>query len=153
MAYIGIDIGTTGICVTKVAAGGEVLETRHAANDAVMHVDQPFARLQDPTRIETIVRSLLQSMLADTEGIGISCQMHGILYVDRSGRAVSMVENCCMASECCYRGVDAIPDDAGYFSLIIANRVSPRNLGSHIGYSEEQQLRCVRQSVRHNKVI
>ena len=89
MAYIGIDIGTTGICVTKVAADGEVLETRHAANDAVMHVDQPFARLQDPTRIETIVRSLLQSMLADTDGIGISCQMHGILYVDRSGRAVS----------------------------------------------------------------
>lgn len=38
----------------------------------------------------------------------------------RSGRAVSMVENCCMASERCYRGVDAIPDDAGYFSLIIA---------------------------------
>ena len=38
----------------------------------------------------------------------------------RSGRAVSMVENCCMASERCFRGVDAIPDDAGYFSLIIA---------------------------------
>ena len=38
----------------------------------------------------------------------------------RSGRAVSMVENCCMDAERCFRGVDAIPDDAGYFSLIIA---------------------------------
>ena len=38
----------------------------------------------------------------------------------RSGRAVSMVENCCMDSERCFRGVDEIPDDAGYFSLIIA---------------------------------
>ena len=38
----------------------------------------------------------------------------------RSGRAVSMVENCCMEGEKRYHGVDAIPDEAGYFSLIIA---------------------------------
>ena len=38
----------------------------------------------------------------------------------RSGRAVSMVENCCMPEEKRYYGVDEIPDDAGYFSLIIA---------------------------------
>ena len=38
----------------------------------------------------------------------------------RSGRAVSMVENCCMPGEKRYYGVDEIPDDAGYFSLIIA---------------------------------
>ena len=38
----------------------------------------------------------------------------------RSGRAVSMVENCCMPGEKRYHSVDEIPDDAGYFSLIIA---------------------------------
>ena len=38
----------------------------------------------------------------------------------RSGRKVSMVENCCMAGEKRYFSVDEIPDDAGYFSLIIA---------------------------------
>ena len=38
----------------------------------------------------------------------------------RSGRAVSMVENCCMEGEKRCHGVDEIPDDAGYFSLIIA---------------------------------
>ena len=38
----------------------------------------------------------------------------------RSGRKVSMVENCCMEGEKCYYSVDEIPDDAGYFSLIIA---------------------------------
>ena len=38
----------------------------------------------------------------------------------RSGRAVSMVENCCMEGEKRYLSVDEIPDDAGYFSLIIA---------------------------------
>ena len=38
----------------------------------------------------------------------------------RSGRKVGMVENCSMENEKVYRDVEAIPDDAGYFSLIIA---------------------------------
>ena len=38
----------------------------------------------------------------------------------RSGREVRMVENCCMDGEKRYFSVDEIPDDAGYFSLIIA---------------------------------
>lgn len=38
----------------------------------------------------------------------------------RSGRDVSAVENCSMATEKVYRGVEEIPDDAGYFSLIVA---------------------------------
>lgn len=37
-----------------------------------------------------------------------------------SGREVSAVENCGMETEKIYRSVDEIPDDAGYFSLIIA---------------------------------
>ena len=37
-----------------------------------------------------------------------------------SGRDVNVVENCGMPGEKIYRGVDEIPDEAGYFSLIIA---------------------------------
>lgn len=37
-----------------------------------------------------------------------------------SGRDVVMVENCGMDNEHVYRGVENIPDDAGYYSLIIA---------------------------------
>lgn len=37
-----------------------------------------------------------------------------------SGRDVLMVENCGMENERIYRSVDEIPDDAGYYSLIIA---------------------------------
>lgn len=37
-----------------------------------------------------------------------------------SGRMVSMVENCGMINEKQYHNIDDIPDDAGYFSLIIA---------------------------------
>ena len=38
----------------------------------------------------------------------------------KSGRDVLMVENCGMENEHIYRGVEEIPDDAGYYSLIIA---------------------------------
>ena len=38
----------------------------------------------------------------------------------RSGRDVQAVENCSMETEKVYRSVEEIPDDAGYFSLIIA---------------------------------
>lgn len=37
-----------------------------------------------------------------------------------SGRDVVMVENCGMENEHIYRSVEEIPDDAGYYSLIIA---------------------------------
>ncbi|MBR1560273.1 MAG: precorrin-2 C(20)-methyltransferase [Clostridia bacterium] len=37
-----------------------------------------------------------------------------------SGRDVMMVENCSMDTEKVYRSADEIPDDAGYFSLVIA---------------------------------
>lgn len=37
-----------------------------------------------------------------------------------SGRDVTMVENCGMENEHVYHGVDEIPDNAGYYSLIIA---------------------------------
>ena len=38
----------------------------------------------------------------------------------KSGRDVCMIENCSMPDEKIYNSVDEIPDDAGYFSLIIA---------------------------------
>ena len=40
--------------------------------------------------------------------------------IRRSGRSAVMAENCSMADEKLYRSVDEIPDNAGYFSLIIA---------------------------------
>ena len=40
-----------------------------------------------------------------------------------SGRGVAMVENCGMENEHLYRSVEEIPDDAGYYSLIIAKDI------------------------------
>ena len=41
-----------------------------------------------------------------------------------SGRRVWMVENCSMPDEKVYRSLEEIPDDAGYFSLIIAKEAA-----------------------------
>lgn len=40
--------------------------------------------------------------------------------LEKSGRAVCMVENCGMENEHIYHSLSEIPDDAGYYSLIIA---------------------------------
>lgn len=40
--------------------------------------------------------------------------------LERSGREVCMVENCGMENEQIYKNLQEIPDDAGYYSLIIA---------------------------------
>ena len=45
----------------------------------------------------------------------------------QSGRRVWMVENCSMPDEKVYRSLDEIPDDAGYFSLIIAKEAAPES--------------------------
>lgn len=45
--------------------------------------------------------------------------------LSESGKNVVMVENCGMENEHIYRGVEEIPDDAGYYSLIIAKE--PKN--------------------------
>ena len=38
----------------------------------------------------------------------------------KSGRSVQAVENCGMDSEKIYRSAEEIPDEAGYFTLVIA---------------------------------
>ncbi|MBQ9272936.1 MAG: precorrin-2 C(20)-methyltransferase [Mogibacterium sp.] len=45
----------------------------------------------------------------------------------RTGLDVQAVENCSMESEKVYRSLEEIPDDAGYFSLIIAKEATDKN--------------------------
>lgn len=40
-------------------------------------------------------------------------------HLKKSNREICVVENCGMANERVYQSIEAIPDDAGYFSLII----------------------------------
>ncbi|MCI9073265.1 MAG: hypothetical protein HFH80_10795 [Lachnospiraceae bacterium] len=88
MKAIGIDIGTTSICLVLYdQESGRIRESVSAPN----HFLEGGFR-QDADRIVSVVKEKLDWILEQNIGIGVigvSAQMHGILYVDREGRAVS----------------------------------------------------------------
>ena len=90
---LGLDIGTTTISAA-------VLEPTNRRAVAVYTVQnhynlptlQPWERLQDAERIYGKVKRLLDFLLKrfpKVVAIGLTGQMHGILYVDANGRALS----------------------------------------------------------------
>lgn len=88
MRTLGIDIGTTSICaVCYEQESGEV-----TANVSCRNAFQEGSFCQDPDEIVRKVKVMLQELTASDgafAAIGISAQMHGILYVDRNGKAVT----------------------------------------------------------------
>ncbi|HYE67024.1 MAG TPA: FGGY family carbohydrate kinase [Anaerovoracaceae bacterium] len=91
MNFIGIDIGTTTICAVCINQEGQLLQSKTLPNSS--HVNgQTFEALQSPQSILDSCRQLITGMteqFCDIGAIGISNQMHGILYIDEKGAAVS----------------------------------------------------------------
>ncbi|MFC3803318.1 sedoheptulokinase [Cohnella sp. GCM10012308] len=90
---IGLDIGTTSLCATAVdTRDGSAVRTLVRMNAATLPALATDERLQDPDRIADELLAMLEEwrdLLPETAAIGISAQMHGILYVDDRGSAVS----------------------------------------------------------------
>ena len=93
MRAIGIDIGTTTLCgVVLDTEKRQVLKAVTIRNGAEVDGDFPWNRCQDPEVIIAKSIDLLDGLLADYAGIkaiGVTGQMHGIVYCDRDGKAVS----------------------------------------------------------------
>ncbi len=95
MYSIGIDIGTTSICaVLADSQSGRIICTATHNNDSFIETPNTWEKIQDVAVIEEKVSELIDSVLKNTEdvkvgSIGISNQMHGILYYDKNGIAVS----------------------------------------------------------------
>ena len=91
MNTLGIDIGTTGICGICVdCESGEILNSVNVNNDSFIKTENSYERIQDPARIMEIVTDIADRLVTeDTKAIGISNQMHGVLYTDCGGKAVS----------------------------------------------------------------
>lgn len=93
MNYIGLDIGTTSISGVAVDLENRtLLASKTVPNNGKLTSQNPWEALQNPdTIIETVFALLteLQTICPDAAGIGITGQMHGILYVDRDGNAAS----------------------------------------------------------------
>lgn len=91
MKAIGLDIGTTSICgILADVLSGEVIASFTLPNDSVMESAYAWEKIQSPEKILDIVNNILSRLLcSDVVSIGVTGQMHGILYVDKKGNAVS----------------------------------------------------------------
>lgn len=91
MKSIGIDIGTTGICGISVdIKSGEILKTVNRNNDCFIATDKDYEKIQDGEKILAIVTDIIDNLFdEDTASIGFSNQMHGIIYIDKCGKALS----------------------------------------------------------------
>ena len=91
MYQLGIDIGTTTICGV-VVKDGNVLFSITRKNDSSIPNRAVWEKLQDPNRILEIVEEILSELLQkcpDVTRIGVTGQMHGILYLDKNGQPLS----------------------------------------------------------------
>ena len=91
MRAIGLDLGTTSICgILMDARTGAVLRSRTEASHAFIAGKHPWESLQSPERIIALAMDILEDLwCADVCAIGVTGQMHGIVYTDRTGKAVS----------------------------------------------------------------
>lgn len=93
MKAIGIDIGTTTVCAVLIdTSTGRLLESRTLNNASAIEAEHSYEKLQNPSVILAACQELLNSLLhtnPDVQSIGVTGQMHGILYLNQEGQPVS----------------------------------------------------------------
>ena len=90
MKTLGLDIGTTTISAV-VLWENTVLASRTVKNDSLLP-GKSWERLQDPEAIRATALKIVEDLLrehGDVDAIGVTGQMHGILYLDVHGTPVS----------------------------------------------------------------
>ena len=89
MTTIGMDIGTSSICAVKYNWDSHQAETLSVKNDAAMP-GRRFEYLQNANLIRSRAQELLDALdYTRADAVGISSQMHGIVYLDSAGSPVS----------------------------------------------------------------
>ncbi|MFS2514628.1 FGGY family carbohydrate kinase [Parabacteroides distasonis] len=92
MNFSGIDIGTSSICGIVYNTVSKDIVSIAKINNTDMLSCNVWEKVQDANAIVDIVLDLIQELriqYPDIKGIGLSGQMHGILYVNAEGEAVS----------------------------------------------------------------
>ncbi len=91
MKVIGIDIGTTSICGISVdVQTGKIINSITKNSNAFIDGCAAWEKIQSVEKIITLATDVLESLIDDeTAAIGVTGQMHGIVYVDKNQNAVS----------------------------------------------------------------
>ena len=89
---IGIDTGTTSVSIAAINESRELLRSITENHGAFIPGDFPESRVQNPAKILSIVMAGLESITQEygsPSAIGFTGQMHGVLYLDKSGNPVT----------------------------------------------------------------
>lgn len=93
MRAVSLDIGTTSIsAVVMDALSGETEKAYTISNDSFLSSVQKWEKLQDPEKIRAKVLHLLDEIIeqfTEIGVIGLTGQMHGIVYLNQRGESVS----------------------------------------------------------------
>lgn len=93
MNIMGIDIGTTSVSIVLIEKeSGNLIARETAEHRSFLTGDTPEEKIQDPERIYKITKEKTEALIriyGIPSGIGLTGQMHGMLYVDEEGNAVS----------------------------------------------------------------
>ena len=92
MKRIGIDIGTTTLSgVVLDGADGKLLRSSATAHGAFISTPNSWERIQDTRILFARAKETLDALLErypDTGAIGLTGQMHGLVYTDADGAAI-----------------------------------------------------------------
>lgn len=91
MKAIGIDIGTTGISgILLNADNGNILKSISKNSNSFIKTQNSWEKIQDVNKIITTAKEILNELIEDdVKVIGVTGQMHGIVYFDENGVAIS----------------------------------------------------------------
>ena len=91
MQAIGIDIGTTSICGVVIdIETGELIMSKTKDSNAFIKGVADWEKIQSTEKIITLATEILDSLItSNTSVIGVTGQMHGIVYYDKFGKNVS----------------------------------------------------------------
>lgn len=125
---LGIDIGTTSISIVVSRMDGTLLEVRTVGNDSALPGMEGFQRCQSPSRILQLVWPVYEELMLvhSLKRIGIACQMHGVLYVDRSGEAVSPLFT--------WQDESGVQPNAGSTYLDALNQITGYNMARGVAF-------------------
>ncbi len=93
MHVMGIDIGTTTISIVLLDENnGQLVAHETISHESFLKGENPVNKIQDPQRIWGLTRDKTEELMekyGNPVCIGLTGQMHGMLYVDKEGEAVS----------------------------------------------------------------